>query len=65
MGSKLIESGASSNARLGKCLEGMLADRAVADGAEIRLGAVIEALDDDGSGVSVKFSSLTQAKAIN
>ena len=37
-------------------LQRMLVDRAVAEGVEIRLGAVVEVLDDDGSGVSVKLS---------
>ena len=37
-------------------LQAVLADRAKAEGADVRLGVTVETLDDDGSGVSVSFS---------
>jgi len=53
---KLVE-GCPANVGIGRrALHKVLGDRAIAAGAEVRLGVTAESLDDDGEGVSVRFS---------
>ena len=53
---RLVE-GLPANVGIGRrALQRVLGDRAKAAGAEIMLGVIAEALEDDGTGVSVRFS---------
>lgn len=53
---RLVE-GCPANVGIGRpALQKVLADRAVASGADIRLGLTADRLDDDGEGVNVTFS---------
>jgi 2-polyprenyl-6-methoxyphenol hydroxylase-like FAD-dependent oxidoreductase len=53
---KLVE-GYPANVGIGRpALHKVLGERAQAAGAEVRLGVTVEALDDDGAGVNVRFS---------
>jgi 2-polyprenyl-6-methoxyphenol hydroxylase-like FAD-dependent oxidoreductase len=53
---RLVE-GCPANVGIGRrALHKVLGDRAIAAGADVRLGVVAERLDDDGSGVTARFS---------
>ena len=53
---RLVE-GYPANLGIGRpALHKILGDRTIAAGAEVRLGVTAEAIDDDGAGVSVRFS---------
>ncbi len=52
-----------SNVGIGRrALHKVLGDRAIADGATVRLGLTAEGFDDDGSGVSVRFSDGSEGR---
>jgi 2-polyprenyl-6-methoxyphenol hydroxylase-like FAD-dependent oxidoreductase len=54
---RLVE-GCPANVGIGRrALQKVLADRAVATGAEIRLGVTAERIDEDGTGLAVHFSA--------
>jgi 2-polyprenyl-6-methoxyphenol hydroxylase-like FAD-dependent oxidoreductase len=56
---KLVD-GYPANVGIGRrALHKVLGERAKAAGAEVRLGVTVEALDDDGAGVTVQFSDGT------
>jgi 2-polyprenyl-6-methoxyphenol hydroxylase-like FAD-dependent oxidoreductase len=58
----LVE-GYPANVGIGRrALQKVLGDRAVAAGADVRLGVVVDALDDDGSRVSARFSDGTSGE---
>src|SRR5687767_5615598 len=53
---RLVE-GCPANVGIGRrALHKVLGDRAIAAGAEVRLGVTAESLDDDDDGVTVRFS---------
>ena len=53
---RLVE-GCPANVGIGRpALQKVLADRVVGAGADVRLGLTADALDDDGDGVTVRFS---------
>ncbi len=53
---RLVE-GCPANVGIGRpALHKVLGDRAIEAGADVRLGVTAEALEDDGTGVSVRFS---------
>ncbi|MGV3555774.1 MAG: FAD-dependent oxidoreductase [Croceibacterium sp.] len=53
---RLVE-GCPANVGIGRrALQKVLADRTIAAGADVRLGLTADALDDDGEGVTVRFS---------
>ncbi len=53
---RLVE-GCPANVGIGRpALQKVLADRTIASGAQVRLGLTADALDDDGGGVTVRFS---------
>ncbi len=59
---KLVE-GRPANLGVSRpALHKVLGDRAIADGAKVRLGVTATALDDDGQGVNVSFSDGTSGR---
>lgn len=59
---RLVE-GYPANVGIGRrALHSVLGERAKAAGAEVRLGVTAEALDDDGAGVTVRFSDGSEGR---
>ncbi len=59
---RLLE-GYPANVGIGRrALHKVLGERAIADGAEVRLGVTVERLDDDGQGVTVALSDGTAGR---
>jgi len=55
--------GKPANVGIGRrALHRVLGDRTIASGAQVRLGLTVEALDDDGAGVDVRFSDDTTGR---